>query len=211
MNKWRPSKNKSKTIIPTQTNDGALNLHDVLKNSYAKNKKQNMNGFLLDTQLSNDNQQVYYNPQNKKLLLSGTGTHNLRDVGTDVYLAFGNLKGTNRYKEAKKTLESAKQKYNTDSAIITGHSLFGTIAGYIGNPQKDQIYTLDKGATIFQKVRKGEHAFRTSGDAVSLLNANATHMKTLENPNLTTGKLIKDVLNAHNVGNIKSSEITIVD
>lgn len=192
-----------------EKNPNNIYLDDVLKNSYAKNKAKKMGDFELDEGLSNDNQQVYFNPKEKKLLYSITGTHNLSDVGTDLYLAAGNLKGTNRYKEAEKTFKQAKEKYGVDNATIAGHSLGASLAGYIGNPKKDQIYTLDKGATIGQPVRKGENAFRTSGDAVSLLNANSTHMTTLDNTVPRSGKLIQDVLNAHNVSNISPFRISL--
>ena len=43
------------------------------------------------------------------MLVNVAGTHNLKDVITDVNLAFGNLKNTSRYKEAKKVLEKAKK------------------------------------------------------------------------------------------------------
>jgi hypothetical protein len=66
--------------------------------------------------------------------------------------------------------------------------LGGAIAGYIGNPDVDSIYTLDKGATIGQPVRKGEHAYRTAGDAISFINANDPNMKNLINPNQDTGR-----------------------
>jgi hypothetical protein len=180
-----------------------LNLHDVIKNSYSKSKAKNMNGYMLDSQLSNDNQQVYFNPKEKKLLYSVTGTHNLADVGTDLYLAGGKLKDTNRYKSAKTTLEQSKKKYGVSNATITGYSLGGSIAGYIGG-NGDSVFTLDKGATAFQPVRKGENAYRTEGDLVSLLNRNSKNMTTLINPNEPTGKFIKDALNAHNVDNLNS-------
>jgi len=199
-----------------QTDD--LLLHDVLKNSYAKNKSKTMKGYNLDENLSNHNQQVYYNPTKKSLLLSGTGTHNFNDdgtynfndIGTDFYLGIGKLKDTNRYKEADKTLKKAKEKYGVNKAIITGHSLFGTIAGYIGNPDVDSIYTLDKGATIGQPVRKNEHAYRSKGDVVSLLNSNDPNITNLINPNQQTGRFIKDSLKAHNVDNIKYNNIHLV-
>ena len=192
-----------------------LILHDVLKNSYSKNKAKSMKGYNLDENLSNHNQQVYYNPTNKKLLYSITGTHqtnlfDFNDFGTDFALGAGKLKNTKRYKEADRTLKQAKQKYGVNKAMIAGHSLGGAIAGYVGNPDVDSIYTLDKGATIGQSVRKGEHAYRSKGDVVSLLNANDTNMKNLVNPNQQTGKFIKDGLDAHNVGNIKYSNISIV-
>jgi hypothetical protein len=170
----------------------------------------NRYGYEIDKDLSNDNQQVYYNPNEKKLLYNVAGTHNLSDVGTDVYLGLGKLKDTKRYKYADKTLKQAKQKYGVNKAMIAGHSLGGSIAGYVGNPDVDSIYTLDKGATIGQTVRKGENAYRSKGDVVSLLNANDTNMKILINPNQQTGKFIKDGLDAHNVGNIKYSNISIV-
>jgi hypothetical protein len=187
-----------------------LLLHDVIKNSYAKNKAKSMKGYNLDEKLSNHNQQVYYNPNNKKLLYSVTGTHNLADIGTDLYLAGGHLKDTNRYKEADRTLKQAKQKYGVNKATIAGHSLGATLSGYVGNPDVDSIYTLDKGATIGQSVRKGEKAYRTSGDAISFINANDPNMKTLINPNQQTGHSIKDALQAHNVSNVKYNNIHLV-
>ena len=198
------------SLIQTTNPTDDLILHDVIKNSYAKNKAKSMKGYNLDENLSNHNQQVYYNPNNKKLLYSVAGTHNWDDVGTDIYLGAGHLKDTNRYKEADRTLKQAKQKYGVNKAMIAGHSLGGSIAGYVGNPDVDSIYTLDKGATVGQAVRRGEKAYRTSGDAISFINANDSNMKTLINPTQQTGHFIKDALKAHNVGNVKYSNISIV-
>jgi hypothetical protein len=188
----------------------SLSLHEVLKNSYADRKKQQKDlkkyGYDFDSMLSNGNQQVYYNPNDKKLLFSVTGTHNLSDWGTDAYLLAGKLKDTNRYKEADQRLKEAKQKYNVDNATVVGHSLGGTIGGYIAS-KGDDVYTLDKGATFGQPVKQNENAFRTSGDVVSILDANATHMKTLDNPNISTGILPVDILNAHFKDNIKDANI----
>jgi hypothetical protein len=188
-----------------------INLYDALKSSYndKKAKQQLSNaGFKYDSMLSNHNQQVWYNPSDKKLLFNVTGTHNLSDWGTDAWLAAGHIKDTNRYKEAKNTLNQAKTKYNVNNATVTGHSLGGTIAGYISS-KDDNVYTLDKGATIGQKVRGNEHAYRTSGDIVSLLDSGATRMKTLQNTGIRTGILPLDVYNAHNVDNIRNQKINV--
>jgi predicted alpha/beta-fold hydrolase len=159
--------------------------------------------------LSNHNQQVWYNPNTKKMLFNVAGTHNLKDWGTDLYLAFGKLKDTNRYKEARNILNEAKRKYGNDiETKISGHSLGGAIAQYVGG-KDDKVYTLDKGATIGQKTRSNENAYRTSGDIVSALNANSTRMNTLNNYNKSTGFIPLDILKAHNVENIKNDNIFV--
>ena len=208
-----------------------LKLYDVLKNSY-KNPSQSetsmrQNGYNLDKGLSNHNQQVYYNPNQKKLLVSVAGTHNLSDWGTDAYLAAGKLKDTNRYKEADKILKDAKLKYHPENTTVAGHSLGGSIASYIASKAGgDKAITLDAGYTIGQKTRNNTQAYRTSGDLVSLLGANGKHMKTIQNENLISNhqNLIKgsrmgivgaglgagiDALKSHNVDNIKNNKIYV--
>ena len=186
-------------------------LYDVVKASYKTGDEQKTSlgkyGYVRDADLSNGNEQAYYNPDKKKLIYAVTGTHNLADWGTDAYLAAGKIKDTNRYKEADAGLKKAKLKYGVDTANIYGHSLGGTIGGYIGGAN-DKVETLDKGATLFQKVRSNEHAYRTAGDAVSLLNAGSTNMTTLANPHkkVKTGNGLLDftinAFGAHDVDNI---------
>ena len=193
----------------------SVNLYDSLKSSYGNKKSQeNLKraGYKYDSMLSNHNQQVWYNPNTKKLLYNVAGTHNLSDVGTDVWLAFGGLKNTNRYKEASKILDEAKRKYGNDiNTTITGHSLGSTIGQYIAN-KNDNFYGLDGGYTIGQPTRSNngkQHHFRTSGDVVSLLGANAKHMKTLNNYNKAQGFAPLDALKAHDIDSIKNSGIFI--
>jgi len=192
----------------------SLNLHDVLNNSYSSRDKQKgafkNQGYVFDSDLSDVNQQVYYNPREKKLLYSvkGTNPFSLKDLGTDAYLAVGKLKDTNRYKEAENKLKLAKTRYHPTETVVAGHSLGGSISQYIAG-KNDKVYTLNKGATIGQKTRSNENAFRTSGDYVSLLNANSTRMKTLKNPNIITKIRPVDALLAHNVSNIKKQNIFV--
>ena len=178
-----------------------LTLYEGLKNSY-KPKKTIGKNYILDDELSNDNQQVYVNrKKNNKLLFSVTGTRptKLQDIGTDIYLAFGKLKDTNRYKEAESALEKAKKKYNKSSATIIGHSLGSSIGSYIKKPD-DKFIGLDGGYTIGQPTRDGEH-YRSKNDIVSLLGSNNTNMKTL--------KSNTNIFNAHDIDNIKGEEIYV--
>lgn len=195
---------------------GKVKLYDALKSSYGNKKaKQNLEkqGYVRDSALSNHNQEVYYNPQDNKLLMNVAGTHNLKDWGTDLWLGLGHLKDTNRYKEAKNTLEKAKTKYSNETTpiqtTVVGHSLGASIGGNIAG-KNDLFYGLDGGYTVGQKTRSygGTHQhLRSEGDVVSLLGSGAKNMTTLSNPNTQTGILPYDALTAHNVDNIKNQNI----
>jgi hypothetical protein len=180
-----------------------VNLVDSLNVSYGdKNsqKKIEQQGFIKDESLSNDNQTVFFNDKEKKLIFTVAGTHNLSDVGTDIYLASGNLKSTERYKSANKTLNKARIKYKPKEVVVTGHSLGGAIAQYIAK-KNDKVVTYNKGATLGQKTRKNETAIRTRGDLVSLFGEKE---KTLNSKNTFI-----DVLGNHNTKNLKKRPIFI--
>ena len=188
----------------------SLSLYTPLKVGYTKDKitqKQALkaSGYYRDNQLSNPNEQVYYNPTNKKLLVNVNGTNSLSDWATDAYLAVGKLKDTNRYKEADDVIKRAKKKYAPRKAVLTGHSLGGSIVSQIGGNNK--VITLDKGNTFGTKTRPNEIDYRTSGDIVSLLGAGNKNTKTLPNPNLQTGIFPIDTYNAHLVDNVKTIPI----
>ena len=183
-----------------------VELYDALRASYGNQQSINRikkQGYNYDTFLSNNNVKVFHNPKTDKLLFTGAGTQSISDIGTDINLALGNLKNTDRYKEAKKILEQARVKYTPKETAIVGHSLFGTIAGYIAKPT-DKVYTLNKGATLGQPTRKNETALRTQGDPVSLLGAGSSRVKTLKNENKMTGLFLNDLYEAHKIDNIKN-------
>jgi hypothetical protein len=180
-------------------------LHDVIKAGYGdkKNKeKLKKFGYNLDNKLSSDND------KNKKLLFNVTGTHNASDWITEGYLAAGKLKQTTRYKEADKMLKIARDRYKPSNVSVTGHSLGSAISSGISSKQ-DKVLTLDGAYTIGQKTRSNNTHYRTSGDVVSLLGSGAKHTITLKNPNYSTGIMPIDILNAHNVDNIKNKKIFV--
>jgi len=86
--------------------------------------------------------------------------------------------------------------------------LGGSIVSYAGS-NGDNIFTLDKGATIGTKTRSREKALRSAGDAVSALSANAKNMTTLGTNNYLKDGVVMGALNAHNVSNIKNQKIFI--
>ena len=177
-----------------------MDLHDVLKNGYSKHEKGNINGYELDKELSNGNQQVYFNKEKNKLHYKVNGTRNLGDWITDAIALTGNLKNTSRYKQADITLKKAKDKYKINNASISAHSLGGAITSLISK-KDDKVYTLDKYG-LGNKIKSNEQAFRTSGDIVSILNSNSKNMKTINNGGL-------NFIANHNVDKIKNKKIFI--
>ena len=125
-----------------------------------------------------------------------------------MYLGLGKLQDTTRYKHAHQTIRDAKKKYNVNNATLAGHSMGASIISYAGS-KGDTIYTLDKGATIGTKTRSRKKAFRSAGDAVSALSANAKNMTTLGTNNYLKDGVVMGALKAHNVSNIKNQKIFI--
>ena len=136
--------------------------------------------------------------------MSVAGTHNLRDVGTGFMLDIGKLNNTSRYKEAKSTIDKAKNKYNPMKTVVAGHSLGNSIANYIGS-KDDQVIGLNGGYTIGQKTRANTTNYRTGGDLVSLLGVGQKHVKTINN----SIPFLSSPWTSHNIDAIKSSKINI--
>lgn len=185
-----------------------VQLYDIIKSGYDGKNRLEKDGYIKDNELSNHNQQVYFNKDKKDLIYNVTGSHNLKDWGTNLYLASGQIKKTDRYKQAHKGLRQAKEKYKINNVKVTGDSLGGNIAGYISS-KNDKTTTLNKGSTIGQKVRANENGFRVSSDVVSLLNKNSKHMKTLKNQNIITPFKAINAYYAHVPSSIKNSNIKI--
>jgi len=191
-----------------------IKLYDALKASYSNRDEQKNifknKGYVFDSDISDKNEAVWYNPKDKKLLFTVKGTNplSLEDIGTDAYLAGGFLKNTNRYKTAEIKLREAKKRYNPLDTSIIGDSLGGSISQYIGN-KNDKIYTNNKGSTFGTPTRNNEKGFRTSGDGVSLLSAFNKNTTTYKNPNFKTGILPIDILRSHNFENIKNTKSNI--
>ena len=60
-----------------------VRLYDAIKSSYGNKIIKNKilaEGYIKDKKLSSDNQKVFYNPENKKLLVNVAGTHNLTEM-----------------------------------------------------------------------------------------------------------------------------------
>jgi hypothetical protein len=220
-----------------------LTLHEGLKASYddAKTAKREMKakGYYYDKALSNANEKVFYDPKNKKVLMTVKGSKTINDwTWTNPLLGVGALKHTSRFKEAEQTLLKANKKYNKKTTII-GHSLGGQIASELGQ-ENDRVITYNKGAGILGHVafHPNEKHYRTNADVFSVTasqNPKTIHLKNKhDNLNLfmkgaeyiglglhaiNAGsikqgynlghKIYNDVSKAHDVNNLKGEKIFI--
>jgi hypothetical protein len=192
-----------------------MNLSDVLAVGYKNQEEQQKyfsnNDYIRDNQLSTPDNQAYYNEKENKLLFNVTGSHKIKDfLYTDPLLALGKIKLTDRYKESDKLLKLSKQKYQPTKTIITGHSLGGTIGGLIGS-KDDNIFSLNKGATVGTRVRGNEQSYRSKGDLVSLLSSGSKRVKTLANSNQNyfNNGLLGQAYQSHDIKNIQNSKIFV--
>ena len=186
-------------------------LYDVLSNGYKDKKKKSkqLGNYVMDESLSNKNHQTYYDPKNKKLLFNVTGTRVAGDWLTNIKLGLGvGYKESDRYKQSHKALREAKRKYNSQNAVVVGHSQGAATAQYISS-KGDKVMTLDRGTTIGSSSREGSKDYRTNGDLVSLLASTRHNTINLSNPNQTTGNIGYDILKAHDIKNIKNEKLFV--
>lgn len=89
-----------------------------------------LEGFVLDRELSTEEHSVFHNSSKKETVIAYRGTSNLSDVATDSHVAMGRERHTARYKRSEAVFEKARDKYD-GSMAVTGHSLGGGISMHI--------------------------------------------------------------------------------
>lgn len=194
-----------------------LPLYKALKIGYTRDPARQAKllkryGYVLDRDLSNAREHVVaYHPLQKKLLYVSHGTDplNSKDLQTDIALAAGGLKQTQRYQTEKNALLKAQQKYDVPAAktYLAGHSLGGGIVNAIA-PSGSHATTYNPAFTFGQKARENVQNYRTAGDAVSIL-APSANTTTLGNPTSAVANPANYLLKAHALENIKQAKIYV--
>jgi hypothetical protein len=190
-----------------------VELYDVInqvgnRNANESRDKLTEQGYKKDLELSNRDNQIYYNKDKNDVIYNVRGSNRFSDIGTNLSLITGNLKNTKRYMSTHKGIRDAKKKYNVDGINIVGNSLGSSIASNAGS-KNDKITTYNKFSAPFQKTRSNETSYRTGSDIASIFNAGNGKTKTLKNKNKILPSLAANLLKAHSAENIKNKNISI--
>jgi len=112
--------------------------------SYKQNRNNNIDGFTLDTEISNNICAVYYNVIQKIVILAFRGTAEIKDIKTDINIIKGKS-NDQQFKDAIVIYNLVKQKYQNYRIIATGHSKGGSLALYINSLFGIQAETFNAG------------------------------------------------------------------
>lgn len=189
----------------------SLLLKDVISAGYNPKDRNKITdkGYVFDTDLSNHNQQVYYNPQENKTLFNITGTHNAKDWTTNLATGLGLSKHTDRSKEAGNVLEKARKKYKDSNTTITSHSL-GTQIGHNIAGNNDKHISLNGAYSIGQKARDNATNYRTKKDVVSVFSP-SKNTKSLagKSYNPFYQGVVENILDNHSSSSIENTPIYV--
>jgi len=188
-----------------------ISVYDPMKSAYlntieAEERMKKYN-YKVDHDLSNVQTKVFYNPEaDNPLLITYRGTKNLlNDIPVDLAIAVGQLKHTQRYRDSKNTYQRAKEKYNTNKALLFGHSLGGSLASAVSEPN-DKVITFNKGSAGFigpaTETKANEIAYRWNGDILSGMTLFDEHKP------IAIGDL-RDPNSAHRLSNLENNTIFV--
>ena len=152
--------------------------YDMSKQSYRKpNKRKDIGGYDYNDELSDNENAVYINDSDKKIIVAFRGSVNIKDFKTDVSLAMGGIRKTDRYDSTKNLVATIKEIYPNYKISFSGHSLGGTLAVEMADLSPNHKSVVFNSAHT--PLRKGSVKdkdityYSTSGDLVSALGLNA--------------------------------------
>ena len=120
-----------------------------------------LEGFVLDRELSTEEHSVFHNSSKKETVIAYRGTSNLSDVATDSHVAMGREKHTARYKRSEAVFEKARDKYD-GSMAVTGHSLGGGISLHIAEKYDVEGHHFNPAISATQVFSKDHYDNKTT-------------------------------------------------
>lgn len=146
-----------------------------------------VDGYTIDKNLSSPDRTAYVDSDgNLTLAFRGTDLKNrsnrYRDLGTDLLLGLGLQDVSNRFKNSKRAVDSAIEKYGKDKVRLTGHSLGGSQALYLSNKRGLTANSFNAGISPIDTYRNRNYSKATShtikGDPISFLSPKIRGLRT---------------------------------
>jgi hypothetical protein len=174
-----------------------------------------LDGYSFDPEYSNNNASTFIRPDGTAILAyRGTRTTNLDDINTDAAILAGQHRTDTphpRFVEAVNHYNFVKAKY--DNVDLTGHSLGGTLADYVGRMHDERAVVFNPGETPFSlsvipaSNTSKTRIYRTNTfDIVSFANSMYPHAQSIRVVPQTEGTGIFDSwFNSHNLTNFLPS------
>jgi hypothetical protein len=144
-----------------------------------KSEAENIDGYVLDKELSTKRDKVYFNPETNKAVHTIAGTDKTKDWSNNLLIPLGLHQYSNRYKNAEKIQKEANKKYGKENLSLVSHSQSGNIAQNLAKKKLvgDENITLNP--AIIGSHKKNVKVVRSSGDVVSALTIKNKKDKTI--------------------------------
>ena len=105
-----------------------------LEASYdVKDTKPEINGYILDRELSNKWGKLFYNSALKKAVVAHRGTRNAKDWRNNALIGIGAYKLSDRFKTGELLQNQAEAKYKGYKIYTLGHSQAGQLVNLLGS------------------------------------------------------------------------------
>jgi hypothetical protein len=142
-------------------------LHDVIKNTYDPDSKDDVEEYQLDQELSNEYGKVYNNPFTNHTIISHRGTQGISDWKNNAMYMTGLYNYTDRNKYGKELQNKTSDKYGNENLSTVGHSQGAILARNHGKDSFETINVNPANGFFPNSSNVNEYTVRSSGDLVS--------------------------------------------
>ena len=161
-------------------------LSELVKQTYSKTPKKQIGDFVLDEELTTDEQKIYHNPKTGKAWISHRGTEGtVKDWSNNLQYALGNYESTDRYKRGKAVQEKTESKYGKKNISTVGHSQGAVLSRKLGKDTNEIINV--NPASLGEAESKNTTTVRSKKDVVSIAKPVA---KAVESAKKTVNKYL---------------------
>ena len=144
-----------------------------------KSEAKEVNGYILDPELSTKRDKIYVNPTNGQVVHTIAGTDNLKDWSNNLLIPLGLHGLSNRYNNSEKIQKKANEKYGKSNVSVVSHSQSGNIAERLADRHLVGGDNTTLNPAIIGSHNKDLKVYKSIIDPVSLLtntNRNDIHI-----------------------------------